>query len=98
MEKVLGVDVSSFHIPTAFYRGKGCDSCGRTGYLGRVGIYEILHVTEAIREFIVSPNFDLANFRKLVRKEGMVSMFEDGLRKVEQGVTTIDEVFRVIRE
>ena len=96
--KVLGVDVSSFHIPTAFYRGKGCDSCGRTGYLGRVGIYEILHVTEAIREFIVSPNFDLANFRKLVRKEGMVSMFEDGLRKVEQGVTTIDEVFRVIRE
>src|SRR3989338_3329538 len=96
--KVLGVDVSSFHIPTAFYRGKGCDSCGRTGYLGRVGIYEILHVNEAIREFIVSPNFDLANFRKLVRKEGMVSMFEDGLRKVEQGVTTIDEVFRVIRE
>lgn len=96
--KVLGVDPASFRIPTAFYRGKGCDSCGHTGYLGRVGIYEVLHVTEAIRQFIVSPDFDLANFRKLVRKEGMVSMFEDGLRKVEQGVTTIDEVFRVIRE
>ncbi|MEK7479017.1 MAG: GspE/PulE family protein [Patescibacteria group bacterium] len=96
--QVLGVEAGSVRIPTTFYRGKGCDSCGHTGYLGRVGIYEVLHVTEPIREQIVSPAFDLANLRKLIRKEGMMTMFEDGLRKVEEGVTTIDEVFRVIRE
>ncbi|MDP3725185.1 MAG: GspE/PulE family protein [Nanoarchaeota archaeon] len=96
--KALGADQARARVPTTFYRGKGCEACGNTGYLGRVGIYEVLHVTEAIRGLIVSPNFDLTRLRELIRKEGMISMFEDGLRKVEEGVTTIDEVFRVIRE
>ncbi|MDP2703652.1 MAG: GspE/PulE family protein [bacterium] len=96
--KVLSVEAKDAPPLKTFYRGKGCDGCSGTGYLGRVGIYEVLHVTEAIRKNIVSPQFELGALRELARKEGMVTMFEDGLKKVEQGVTTIDEVFRVIRE
>lgn len=96
--KVLGVLPKDAPPLKTFYRGKGCEGCSGTGYLGRVGIYEVLHVTEAIRKNIVSPQFELGALRELARKEGMVTMFEDGLQKVEQGVTTIDEVFRVIRE
>lgn len=96
--KVLGVLPKDAPQLKTFYRGKGCDSCSGTGYLGRVGIYEVLHVTEAVRKNIVSPQFELGALRELARKEGMVTMFEDGLKKVAEGVTTIDEVFRVIRE
>lgn len=85
-------------FPETFYRGKGCAACGFTGYLGRLGIYEVLEVTEAVRKLIISPDFNLDNLRLVGRREGMVSMFEDGLRKVERGLTTIEEVFRVIRE
>ncbi|MFH1161786.1 MAG: ATPase, T2SS/T4P/T4SS family [Candidatus Jorgensenbacteria bacterium] len=85
-------------LPKTFYRGKGCAACGHTGYLGRLGIFEVLEVTEEIRKLIISSNFNLDSLRLLARHEGMVSMFEDGLRKVERGITTIEEVFRVIRE
>ncbi|MFH1193202.1 MAG: ATPase, T2SS/T4P/T4SS family [Candidatus Jorgensenbacteria bacterium] len=85
-------------LPKTFYRGKGCAACGHTGYLGRLGIFEVLEVTEAVRKLIISSDFNLDNLRLLARRDGMVSMFEDGLRKVERGITTIEEVFRVIRE
>ena len=53
---------------------------------------------ENVRKLIVAPDFNLSSLRELIRKEGMVTMFEDGLRKVERGMTTVEEVFRVIRE
>ncbi len=84
--------------PKTFYRGKGCAACNYTGYMGRIGIFEVLEVTEKIRSLIISRDFDLDNLRKLAREEGMVTMFEDGLRKVELGMTTIEELFRVMRE
>ncbi|MBI2278921.1 MAG: Flp pilus assembly complex ATPase component TadA [Candidatus Brennerbacteria bacterium] len=93
-----GVDPRTVKLPKTFYRGKGCAACGGTGYLGRVGIFEVLPVTEAVRKLIISNEFNLDNLRKVARAEGMVSMFEDGLRKVERGITTIEELFRVIRE
>lgn len=94
----LGVDPRTVKLPKTFYRGKGCAACGGTGYLGRIGIFEVLPVTEAVRKFITSETFNLDHLRTLARTEGMVSMFEDGLRKVERGTTTIEELFRVIRE
>ncbi len=84
--------------PKTFYRGKGCDACNHTGYLGRIGIFEVLNISEEIRKLIISPTFDLDVIRKKAREEGMITMFEDGLRKVELGMTTIEEVFRVMRE
>ncbi len=93
----LAADTSA-HMPKTFYRGKGCDACNHTGYLGRVGIFEVLNVTEEVRKIIISPSFDLDILKKKAREEGMVTMFEDGLRKVELGLTTIEEVIRVMRE
>lgn len=93
-----GVDPRTVKLPKTFYRGRGCAACGGTGYFGRLGIFEVLPVTEAVRKLIISDDFNLDNLRKVARAEGMVSMFEDGLRKVERGITTIAELFRVIRE
>lgn len=85
-------------VPKLFYRGKGCAVCGGSGYKERIGIFEGLNVTESVRKLIISPQFSLDELRTLAQKEGMVTIFEDGLRKIELGVTTIEEVLRVIRE
>jgi type IV pilus assembly protein PilB len=85
-------------IPKTFFRGKGCSNCGKTGYRGRMGIFELMHVTEKVRQLIVDPKFTLDELRNLARNEGMKSMFEDGLEKAARGNTTIEEVLRVIRE
>ncbi len=85
-------------IPDRLYRGAGCKSDGFTGYEGRSGIYEVLDVTEEVRKYITDPNFSLDGLRGLLRQQGMITMFEDGLRKAELGITTIEEVLRVIQE
>lgn len=95
--KELGLD-STYKVPNRLYRGSGCGSCGGTGYKGRLGIYEILEVNEGLRTLIASPDFTLDALRKMTKELGMITMFEDGLRKVERGLTTIEEVLRVIRE
>lgn len=86
------------HIPTTLYRGKGCAQCGGSGYFGRIGIFEVLNVNEKIRALAVSEDFSLDRLREEAKKQGMISMIQDGLRKVEIGMTTIEEVLRVIRE
>ena len=97
--EIKGLGVSSeTQIPKTFYRGKGCSACNFTGFLGRVGIFEAMEVTEEIRKVITGENLNLDSIRELARKQGMVTMLEDGLRKVQLGITTIEEVFRVIRE
>ncbi|MBI2592985.1 MAG: type II/IV secretion system protein [Candidatus Colwellbacteria bacterium] len=94
----LGFDPNEYRLPKLLYKGKGCAADNESGYQGRVGIFEVLEITEEVRKLIVSPDFSLDALRALAKKEGMISMFEDGLRKVEQGITTIEEIFRVIRE
>lgn len=96
--KELNLKISGDVIPKLLFRGKGCAVCGGTGYQGRFGIYEVLQVTENIRKIIVAPDFDLDKLRKVATDEGMVSMFEDGLKKASLGSTSIEEVMRVIRE
>lgn len=85
-------------MPTTLYKGGGCSTCNGSGYQGRMAILEILNINEEIRKLIVSPKFTLDALRILARKQGMMTMFEDGLRKAVKGLTTIDEVMRVIRE
>jgi len=96
--KDLGISMENIKIQNVLYRGKGCSSCGMTGYRGRLGIYEIMEVDEKMRSFIASPDFGLEKFRELAREGGMKTMFEDGLEKVELALTTLEEVLRVIRE
>ena len=85
-------------IPKVFYRGHGCSVCGGSGYKERIGIFEILNITEEIRKAIINPDFSLDTLRALAKKQGMITMFEDGLRKAQVGITTIEEVLRVTRE
>jgi type IV pilus assembly protein PilB len=96
--KEVGADSESYKIPKLFYRGKGCSVCHESGYKGRLGIYEVLNNTDKLRKVIVDPSFTLELLRQESEKEGRKSMFEDGLEKVGLGMTTIDEVLRVIRD
>ena len=74
-------------------RGTGCDRCNRTGYKGRVGLYEVMEVTEALRELVLVGASGSELRRKAV-DEGMITLRQSGLRKVKAGVTTIEEVVR----
>jgi len=80
------------------FKGKGCQSCGYTGYRERTGIFEAVLITEDLRELIASKEFTLAKIKEIIRKHGYRTMFEDGLEKVLTGITTVEEVLRVIRE
>lgn len=80
-----------------FYIGQGCAACEQSGYSGRIGIFEVLPVTDAIRESIMK-RFDSNKIREIARDEGMTIMLEDGFKKALQGITTIEEVLRVIHE
>ncbi len=78
------------------YEGKGCAVCKHTGHVGRTGIFEVLEVTPGIRELIMSKaNSDIITQKAV--SEGMTTMFEDGIRKVAKGVTTIEEVMRAVK-
>ncbi len=76
------------------YRGKGCDACSGTGYRGRTGIHELLEITTVIEELIVA-RASSTDIARAARKQGMQTMFEDGLQKVRAGITTIEELLRV---
>lgn len=93
----LGLE-KDFKPPRFVYAGKGCPSCNDTGYRGRLAIFEVMNVTEEVRNIIVSPAFSVDKMKAEARKQGMISMFEDGLQKVEKGMTTIEELLRVVRE
>jgi type IV pilus assembly protein PilB len=74
-------------------RGTGCEVCNQTGYKGRVGLYEVMEITEELRELILVGASGLELKRKAV-EEGMITLRRSGLRKVMEGVTTIEEVAR----
>jgi type IV pilus assembly protein PilB len=74
-------------------RGAGCDKCNKTGYKGRVGLYEVLEVTDELRELVLVGASSL-ELRKKGIEEGMITLRQSGLRKVKAGTTTIEEVAR----
>ena len=93
IEKYLGKEKKEVRI----YHGKGCPVCSQTGYSGRVGIFEVLVINEAIRQLIMRrANAD--EIRQQAVKDGMKTMIEDGMSKVLAGITTIEEVLRATKE
>ncbi|MEC4682047.1 MAG: ATPase, T2SS/T4P/T4SS family [Nitrospirota bacterium] len=80
--------------PIRLWTGTGCRACNNTGYKGRAGIYEIIQVTDQLHGPIVQGP-DIAGIREIIRKYGMPTMFQDGLQKALNGVTTLEEVLRV---
>lgn len=96
IKKNISEDASKYftgkHI--VLYQGKGCDSCGHTGFKGRTAIYEFIEVTPELEELILK-NPSTAQIWKIARAQGSVTLFEDGIEKVKSGVTTLDELLRV---
>ena len=90
--RALGIDSHA-----VLYRGGGCEKCSRTGYFGRMGIFELLLVTDEIRKMIVQ-KADANQIRSAARQQGMKTLLEDGIRKVIEGRTTLGEVLRVTQE
>ena len=78
-----------------FYYGAGCNFCADTGYLGRTGIFEILTMSEEIRQMVVKQS-NITEIREKATEEGMAGMFKDGMLKVKEGVTTPSEVISKI--
>lgn len=79
------------------FKGKGCTVCRNTGYIGRVGIFEVLVLSEAVRELVTS-KADADVIAKKAIEEGMTTMMEDGLQKAQQGITTLEEILRATKE
>lgn len=78
-----------------FYKAVGCRRCGGAGYRGRVGIYEMMVVTDEIRDLVLK-RASTAEMAQAARRDGMITLREDGLAKAAQGVTTIEEVLRTV--
>jgi type IV pilus assembly protein PilB len=79
------------------YRGKECDHCRNTGYSGRCGIYEVLELDDAIRDLVAaSPN--VTDLRRYCQEGGMLTLRDDGIRKLRRGITTVEEVLRVTED
>jgi len=83
--------------PDRFYEGCGCDQCSHTGFIGRVGIYELMLMNDEIRKLTVG-KADSNEIRKKALENGMRCLRDDGWLKVRQGITSISEVLRVTQE
>jgi type II secretory ATPase GspE/PulE/Tfp pilus assembly ATPase PilB-like protein len=79
------------------WRGAGCDNCGGAGYRGRQGIFELMELNEEIRSLVMKDS-DAGVLTEAARRRGMRSLREDGWLKIENGVTTVEEVIRVTQE
>jgi type IV pilus assembly protein PilB len=87
------------HVPQGlgnvlFYRGKGCPTCNFTGMKGRVAIYEVMPISEPLRDMILK-SASTAELREQAQKDGMKTLRQAGLMKVLEGTTTVEEVLRV---
>ncbi len=78
-----------------FSKGKGCDQCGGLGYRGRIGIYEIMALSQEMEQLLLAGQATEYTIRDIAVKQGMVTMVQDGLLKALDGITTVEEVFRV---
>jgi len=82
---------------SVFYEGSGCKECGGTGFVGRMGVYELMLMDDDIRRLTIT-NSDSTKLRRAATQNGMVTLREDGFKKVANGLSTVSEVLRVTQE
>lgn len=82
--------------PKVFYTGNGCEACNKIGYKGRVGLYEVFVMNKEIEENVLSGQVSEYEIERIAVQNGMITMVQDGVLKALDGITSIDEVFRVI--
>jgi type IV pilus assembly protein PilB len=80
-----------------FMKGAGCSHCGKSGYRGRLGIFELMTMTSKVRELSLA-GASTADIRDAAVKQGMSTLYDDGILKVLQGITTLEEVFKVSKK
>jgi general secretion pathway protein E len=95
-EEVSGVGLDPRTV-RLLYKGQGCKVCQGTGYQGRTGIYELMLIDDEIRALILK-NTDSGTIKHKARERGMITLRDDGADKVQQGITTAEEVSRVTQE
>ncbi|KKP31507.1 MAG: Type II secretion system protein E [Candidatus Woesebacteria bacterium GW2011_GWE2_31_6] len=96
IKKVLG-PLFPLNKEVKLYRGKGCQECGNTGYYGRIGIFEVIPVSDSISKLILERS-PASTIEKKAKEEGMITLKQDGYLKVLEGITSIEEVLRVAQE
>src|SRR5262249_22692794 len=92
-----GYAISPEGEPVEVFRGVGCEDCNGRGYSSRMGIFEMMEVNDEIRKLIMA-NSDAGVLTRAARQNGMRNLREDGWRKIQSGVTTVEEVMRVTQE
>jgi type IV pilus assembly protein PilB len=92
----LGTDLVSLRKLT-FMKGAGCDTCSGTGYKGRAGLYEVMALSPEVRRMILR-SASVAEIREQAVVDGMLTLRMDGMKKVERGVTTLEEVVKETAE
>jgi len=88
--------LSKSNYKVTLAKGNGCDRCANTGYKGRMGIFEVFTISERIRGMIISHESAQNIERVAIQEEGAMTMVQDGMLKVLEGITTISEIYRVI--
>jgi len=91
-------ELKNFEMPKYLYKGRGCEFCGNSGYSGRTGVFEMFFVDDEIADYLSRKDFSLVVFKDILKKKGFKTMFQDGLNKAIAGITTLEEVLRVIKE
>ena len=98
VQALLNVGFSEEEAPhIQLYKGRGCELCNQRGYKGRVALFEVMSMTDDLRELILS-GASAVELRRKAIEEGMISLRQSGLQKIRDGVTTIEEVLRVTPE
>jgi type IV pilus assembly protein PilB len=80
---------------TEFYKGVGCRSCRNTGFKGRIGVHELVVVSDELRDAIVADP-TIGHLRKIALRDNMITLGPDGFRKVREGITTVEEIFHIV--
>jgi type IV pilus assembly protein PilB len=92
-EYLNGARLEDKYRGITFYKGEGCDNCGGTGYKGRQGLYEVMAASNELRKLIMQ-GAGVDEIRHQALADGMLTLRMDGMRKVEQGITTLEEVIK----
>ncbi len=94
VQALLNIGFSETEAPEIqLYKGRGCEQCNQRGYKGRIGLYEVMEVSEDVRELILS-GASAVELRRKALEEGMIGLRQSGLQKIRDGITTIEEVVR----
>lgn len=97
IKESLGPLMTKHEDEIQLFKGKGCDQCGQSGYYGRIGIFEVMPISDKIAKLILQ-RADSNSIEKEAVAEGMITMKQDGYLKVLDGLTTVDEILRVAQE